>query len=160
MPTHAEKRVLPYSPAQLFDLVADVERYPAFLPWCVAVRVLSRETAKTANCGDELLVADMAIGFTGFRERFSTRVQCCRPDRINVTYTDGPFRHLNNHWVFSPIGDNACEIDFFVDFEFRSAILQKAIGLVFNEAVQKMINSFEARAEVLYGPLVKSPVLR
>tara|TARA_B100002052_G_C15624736_1_gene481309 strand:- start:87 stop:569 length:483 start_codon:yes stop_codon:yes gene_type:complete len=160
MPIHAEKRVLPYTPAQLFDLVADVERYPAFLPWCVAVRVRRRETTESADGDDKLLVADMVIGFKVFRERFTTRVQCRRPDRIDVTYTDGPFRYLNNHWVFSPKGDNACEIEFFVDFEFRSAILQKAIGLVFNEAVQKMINSFEARAEVLYGPLVKSPVLR
>ena len=155
MPTHAEKRVLPYTPVQLFDLVADVERYPAFLPWCLAVRVRGREIMGTADSGDELLVADMAIGFKVFRERFSTRVQCHRPDRIDVTYTDGPFRYLNNHWVFSHTEENACEIDFFVDFEFRSVILQKAIGLVFNEAVKKMVDAFEARAEVLYGPLSK-----
>ena len=149
---HAEKRVLPYTPAQLFDLVADVEKYPAFLPWCLAVRVRHREIVET-NVGDEeLLVADMAIGFKVFRESFTTRVQCRRPDRIDVTYTDGPFRYLNNHWVFSPKGDNACEIDFFVDFEFRSTILQKAIGLVFNEAVRKMVDAFQTRAEALYGP--------
>ena len=160
MPTHAEKRVLPYTPAQLFEMVADVERYPAFLPWCLAVRVRRREMVETADGGDEILVADMAIGFKVFRERFTTRVECRRPDRIDVTYTDGPFRYLNNHWVFSAEGDNACEIDFFVDFEFRSAILQKAIGLVFNEAVQKMVDAFEARAETLYGPSVKSPTSR
>ncbi len=157
MPTHAEKRVLPYTPAQLFDLVADVEQYPAFLPWCVAIRVRHREIVETAVGGEELLVADMAIGFKVFRESFTTRVQCRRPDRIDVTYTDGPFRYLNNHWIFSPKGDNACEIDFFVDFEFRSTILQKAIGLVFNEAVRKMVDAFQARAEALYGPLDKSP---
>ena len=157
MPTHAEKRVLPYTPAQLFDLVADVEQYPAFLPWCVAIRVRHREIVETAVGGEELLVADMAIGFKVFRETFTTRVQCRRPDRIDVTYTDGPFRYLNNHWIFSPKGDNACEIDFFVDFEFRSTILQKAIGLVFNEAVRKMVDAFQARAEALYGPLDKSP---
>ena len=160
MPTHAEKRVLPYTPAQLFDLVADVKQYPAFLPWCLAVRLRHREIAETTDGGEEVLVADMAIGFKVFRESFTTRVQCRRSDRIDVTYTDGPFRYLNNHWVFSPIGDNACEIDFFVDFEFRSAILQKAIGLVFNEAVRKMVDAFETRAETLYGPPVKSPSLR
>ena len=160
MPTHAEKRVLPYTPAQLFDLVADVKQYPAFLPWCLAVRVRHREIAETTVGGEELLVADMAIGFKVFRESFTTRVQCRRPNRIDVTYTDGPFRYLNNHWVFSPTGDNACEIDFFVDFEFRSTILQKAIGLVFNEAVRKMVDAFQARAEALYGPLDKSPSSR
>ena len=149
---HAEKRVLPYTPAQLFDLVADVEKYPAFLPWCLAVRVRHRGIVVTTVEGEELLVADMAIGFKVFRESFTTRVQCRRPDRIDVTYTDGPFRYLNNHWVFSPKGDNACEIDFFVDFEFRSTILQKAIGLVFNEAVRKMVDAFQTRAEALYGP--------
>ena len=160
MPTHAEKRVLPYTPAQLFDLVADVKQYPAFLPRCLAVRVRHREIVET-NVGDEeLLVADMAIGFKVFRESFTTRVQCRRPDRIAVTYTDGPFRYLNNHWVFSSKGDNACEIDFFVDFEFRSTILQKAIGLVFNEAVRKMVDAFQALAEALYGPLDKLPSSR
>ena len=157
---HAEKRVLPYTPAQLFDLVADVEKYPAFLPWCLAVRVRHREIVETTVGGEELLVADMAIGFKVFRESFTTRVQCRRPERIDVTYTDGPFRYLNNHWVFSPKGNNACEIDFFVDFEFRSTILQKAIGLVFNEAVRKMVDAFQTRAEALYGPLDKLPSSR
>ena len=157
---HAEKRVLPYTPAQLFDLVTDVEKYPAFLPWCLAVRVRHRGIVETTVGGEKLLVADMAIGFKVFRESFTTRVQCRRPDRIDVTYTDGPFRYLNNHWVFSPIGDNACEIDFFVDFEFRSTILQKAIGLVFNEAVRKMVDAFQTRAEALYGPLDKLPSSR
>jgi len=151
MPTHAEKRVLPHTPAQLFELVADVEKYPEFLPWCVAVRIRKREAAPADEGGGELLLADMAIGFKVFRERFSTRVVCQMPDRIDVAYMDGPFRYLNNHWVFTPAGDGHCEIDFYVDFEFRSAILQKAIGLVFNEAVQKMVNAFEVRARALYS---------
>lgn len=150
MPTHAEKRVLPHTPDQLFQLVADVERYPEFLPWCVAVRVRKRKMAPPAEGGGELLVADMAIGFKVFRERFTSRVLCKRPDRIDVAYTDGPFRYLNNHWVFTPVEGGKCEIDFYVDFEFRSAILQKAIGLVFTEAVQKMVNAFEDRARALY----------
>ena len=150
MPTHAEKRVLPHSSEQLFNLVADVEKYPEFLPWCLSVRIRSQETPEPYN-GSSSMVADMIIGFKIFRERFTSHVNCQYPDRIDVTYSDGPFRYLNNHWVFKPIGEISCEIDFFVDFEFKSIILQKAIGLVFNEAVQKMVNAFETRANSLYG---------
>ena len=152
MPMHAEKRVLPYTPEQLFELVADVEQYPEFLPWCHALRVRKRETTETG----EIIVADMAIGFKVFRERFTSRVVTSKAGddseapRIDVTYTEGPFRFLNNHWVFNPV-DEGTEIDFFVDFEFRAKILEKAIGLVFNEAVQKMVNAFEARAKAVYG---------
>jgi ribosome-associated toxin RatA of RatAB toxin-antitoxin module len=96
MPTHAEKRELPYRPEQLFDLVADIERYPEFLPWCVGARVRSRE-------GD-LVVADLVIGFKVVRERFTSRVKLDRPNlRIDVAYTEGPFRYLNNHWIFEPL---------------------------------------------------------
>jgi len=155
MPTHAEKRVLPHSPEQLYALVADVERYPEFLPWCLAVRVRQRDMAPPEAGGGGTLVSDMAIGFKVFREQFTTRVVCTpasdqAPGRIDVSYEDGPFKHLNNHWVFEATDDGHCEIDFYVDFEFRSAILQKAIGVVFNEAVQKMVNAFETRARALY----------
>ncbi len=143
MPTHAEKRILPHTPDQMFDLVAGVERYPEFLPWCVATRVRQKD--------DDLIVADMVIGFKMFRERFSSRVTLDRPQRIDVEYTDGPFKYLNNHWIFSPHGEEGCLIDFYVDFEFRSKILQKMIGVVFNEAVGLMVNSFEKRAKALYG---------
>ena len=151
MPTHAEKRVLPHTPIQLFDLVADVESYPDFLPWCLAVRVKESDPPHPSN-SHTFIIADMVIGFKIFRERFTSRVECRRPGRIDVKYTNGPFRYLNNHWVFTEIGKTSCEIDFFVDFEFRSIILQKAIGIVFNEAVQKMVDAFEARAHVLYTP--------
>ena len=151
MPTHAEKRVLPYTPQQLFDLVADVEKYPAFLPWCLAVRVRKQETEGAV----EISISDMVIGFKVFRERFTTRVTCTPGHRIDVAYEDGPFKYLSNHWTFTPLpgpdGAVFCEIDFFVDFEFRSKILQAAIGVVFNEAVQKMVNAFETRANALYG---------
>jgi len=143
MPTHAERRILPHSPEHLFDMVADVEKYPEFLPWCIATRVRKRE-------GDAL-TADMVIGFKVFRENFTSQVTCDRPRRIDVLYFDGPFKYLNNHWIFEPHGDGHCEIDFFVDFEFRSRLLQKAIGAVFNEAVRRMISAFEERATVLYG---------
>jgi coenzyme Q-binding protein COQ10 len=138
MPTHAEKRKLPYTPEQLFDLVIDVESYPQFLPWCLGCRVRKRE--------EGLVVADMIIGFKVFRESFTSRVSHQHPHRIEVKYTDGPFKYLNNHWIFNRLEDGSTEIDFFVDFEFRSRILQAAIGAVFSEAVRRMIAAFEARA--------------
>jgi coenzyme Q-binding protein COQ10 len=144
MPTHAERRVLPYRAEQLFDLVADVERYPEFLPWCVAARIRSRE--------GNLILADLVIGFKMIRERFSSQVRLDRPGlRIDVAYKEGPFRYLNNHWTFEPLPDGHCRIDFYVDFEFRSAMLQKIIGVLFNEAVHRMVAAFERRARQLYG---------
>lgn len=144
MPTHAEKRILPYSREQLFDLVIDVERYHEFLPWCLGCRVRKRT--------EGLIVADMIIGFKVFREGFTSRVKHSRPDRIDVSYEDGPFKYLNNHWIFNDAGEGGTEIDFYVDFEFRSRVLQAAIGAVFNEAVKRMIAAFEERAHDLYGP--------
>ena len=143
MPTHAEKRVLPHTREQMFDLVIDIEKYPEFLPWCVATRVRERDGYSSTS--------DMVIGFKVFRERFTTHVEAQRPGRIDVAYSEGPFKYLNNHWIFEPHGDGECLIDFFVDFEFRSRLFQKAIGAVFNEAVQRMISSFEKQAAVLYG---------
>ena len=148
MPTHAEKKYLPYTPAEMFDLVSDIEKYPEFLPWCVGARIRRRD-------GDELL-ADLIIGYRLVRERFTSRVTLRRSElRIDVVYTDGPFKYLNNHWIFEPHPDG-CRIDFFVDFEFNSRILEKAIGLVFNEAVRKMVNAFESRAVQVYGKAVQS----
>ena len=144
MPTHAEKRRLPYSPEQMFDLVADVEKYPEFLPWCVATRVKSRH-------GD-ILTADMAIGYKMFREKFTSIARLDRAAmRIDIAYQEGPFRFLNNHWVFER-APNGCAIDFYVDFEFRSHLLEKAITVVFNKAVSRMVEAFEKRARALYGP--------
>jgi coenzyme Q-binding protein COQ10 len=143
MPTHAEKKVLPYTPEQLFDLVADVERYPEFLPWAVAARIRSRE--------GNVVTADLVIGFKMFRERFTSRVVLDRARRIDVSYTEGPFKYLDNHWLFEPMQGGGTCIDFFVDFEFRSAILQRLIGMLFNEAVRRMVAAFETRAKTLYG---------
>ncbi|HEV7268181.1 MAG TPA: type II toxin-antitoxin system RatA family toxin [Falsiroseomonas sp.] len=142
MPTHAEKRVLAYSQEQLFDMVADVRRYPEFLPWCVGARVVSRT--------DSELIADLTIGFKMFRETFRSQVTLERPHHVHVRYLNGPFRYLNNHWRFNP-GPNGTEVDFFVDFEFKSRLLQAVIGTVFNEAVRLMVRAFERRAMVLYG---------
>jgi coenzyme Q-binding protein COQ10 len=143
MPTHAEKRPLPYSPEQLCELVADVARYPEFLPWCVGARVRSAD--------EHLIVADLVIGYKVFRERFTSRVILHKPKRIDVEYRDGPFRYLNNHWVFERNEDGTTTIDFYVDFEFRSRLMQKMIGVVFNEAVKRMVQAFENRAHDLYG---------
>jgi coenzyme Q-binding protein COQ10 len=143
MPTHAERRRLPYRQDQLFDLVADIERYPEFLPWCTGARIRERQ-------GD-VIVADLIIGFRMVRERFTSRVTLNRPDRIDVAYSEGPFRYLTNHWKFEAQADNSTVVDFYVDFEFRSRMLQRLIGLLFTEAVRRMVGAFEARARQLYG---------
>ncbi len=142
MPTHAERKVLPYSAEQMFDLVADVGKYPQFLPWCAGARVRSHT--------DTLLVADLTIGFGPFRESFTSRVDLDRPRQVQVKYENGPFRYLNNQWSFEP-NSKGCEVKFFVEFEFKSRILQAAIGVVFNEAVRLMVNAFLKRARDVYG---------
>ncbi|MBK1663703.1 ubiquinone-binding protein [Rhodospirillum rubrum] len=144
MPTHAEKRFLPYQPEQMYDLVADIESYPRFLPWCLASRIKKRE-------GD-VVWADLVIGFKMVRERFTSRVELDPKHKISVTYAEGPFKYLNNHWVFDPGENGGVMIDFYVDFEFKSPLLQKIIGALFSEAVRLMVSSFERRAEQLYGP--------
>jgi coenzyme Q-binding protein COQ10 len=142
MPQHQEKRTLPFRPEQLFDLVADIERYPEFLPWCVAARVKERRA--------DFIDADLVIGFKVFRERFTSHVKLDPPGRIDVTYTEGPFRYLNNHWTFER-APGGCRVDFFVDFEFKSRMLQKVIEVLFGEAVKRMVAAFEGRARQLYG---------
>ncbi len=142
MPTHAEHQVVRYAPEQLFDLVADVGSYPSFLPWCVGSTVRSRT--------DEEVIADLTIGFGPFRESFTSRVALDRPHLIVVRYERGPFRYLNNTWRFTP-DPHGSRVDFFVDFEFRSRLLQSAIGVVFNEAVRRMVNAFLRRARDIYG---------
>jgi coenzyme Q-binding protein COQ10 len=143
MPTHAETRLVPYRPDQLFELVADVGSYPKFLPWCVGARVRTRT--------EEELVADLSIGFGPFREGFTSRVELDRPRQIRVRYENGPFRYLKNQWTFA-LDAKGCRVDFFVDFEFRSRLLQAAIGVVFNEAVRLMVRAFVKRARDIYGP--------
>ena len=144
MPTHREEKRLPWRQDQLFDLVADVRSYPQFLPWCTAARIRKQE--------DCVFWADMVIGFKMFRERFTSQVELERPLRIDVAYVDGPFRHMKNHWIFHPREDGSTLVEFDIDFEFRSALLQKAIGILFHEAVRRMVAAFEARARTLYGP--------
>ena len=142
MPTHAEHKVLPYSPEQMFDLVADVGKYPTFLPWCAGARVKSHT--------DTQLVADLTIGFGPFRESFTSRVELDRPRQVQVKYENGPFRYLNNQWTFES-NQKGCNVKFYVDFEFKSRVLQAAIGVVFNNAVKLMVNAFLKRAREVYG---------
>lgn len=144
MPTHAEKRILRQSPEQIFQIVADVHRYPEFLPWCTAARIISRDEHK--------LVADLTIGFRMFRETFRSEVTLERPGMVQVKYLDGPFRYLNNTWRLTAVPQGT-EVDFFVDFEFRSRLLQAVIGTVFNEAVRVMVRAFERRAMAMHGRL-------
>lgn len=146
MPSHRERRVLPYAPGQLYDLAADIERYPEFLPWCYAARIRKRD--------GNTLTADLAIGFRMFRERFTSHV-ILRPEapeglRIDTRNADGPFHHLESWWIFRPHPDG-CEVEFFVDFSFRSKLLQATIELLFHEATRRMVAAFEARAQKLYG---------
>ncbi|MBT5239789.1 MAG: type II toxin-antitoxin system RatA family toxin [Rhodospirillaceae bacterium] len=144
MAVHNEKRTLPYTQEQVFELVADVERYPQFLPWCIACR-----KTKPFDDGFE---ADLAIGFKMVRETFTSRVILSKADRVDVVYKDGPFKHLSNTWKFSPTLDGkGCDIDFHLDFEFRSVLLQKLIGVLFEEAVRRMVSAFESRAADLYS---------
>lgn len=142
MTIHSEKRVIRHRPQDLFNLVADVRKYPEFLPWCLAARMRS-ET-------DTALTAELIIGFNMFRERFTSYVELDRDNLvITVSYTEGPFKHLTNHWRFLDHPDG-CEIDFYVDFEFNSRLLQSVIETLFTEAVKRMVRAFEARADVLY----------
>ena len=142
MPTYAERRPLPYGADQLYDLVADVERYPEFLPWCIA----ARNRRKDGN----VLLSDMVIGFKMLRERFTTRATLGER-RIDVEYIEGPFKYLTNHWVFEPQADGSSVIDFYIDFEFRLKMLQAIMGTLFNEAVKLMVGAFERRARQIYG---------
>ena len=148
MPTHTEKRNLPYSARQMYELVADVAKYPDFLPWCAAARIRSRDKSETR----EVMLADLVISFKVFRERFGSRVTLFEDDmKIDTEYLDGPFKFLKSTWNFRETPEG-CEVDFYVDFEFKSKMLQGVIGVVFNEAMQRVVRAFEARAEELYGP--------
>ncbi len=144
MPIHRETRVLPYTPEQIYNLVADVERYPEFLPWCVACRITKRESPTS-------LTADLAVGFKMVRERFASRVTLKPIEEITVEYLNGPFAHLTNEWKFAAAEGGGTAISFFLSFEFKSKLLQSLIGMLFEEAVHRMVSAFETRAGRLYG---------
>ncbi len=143
MPSHTEKRILPYSAEQLFDLVMDIEKYPEFLPWCMGARVNSRSKDRAD--------ADVIVGYKMFREKFTSRVHFARPKTVEVEYMQGPMRHLHNKWEFKNTKAGECEIVFYVDFSMKSRLFESLIDQFFHRALVKMINAFEARAIDLYG---------
>ncbi len=145
-----EKRFLPFTAQQLFDLVADIAHYPEFLPWCVGARIGSRTTEGEA----EVVIADLIVGTRFFRETFTSRVTLRRdavPPAIDVAYVKGPMRHMENRWRFNP-ADGGTMLEFDVAFEFRSALLEKVMGGFFDDASRRMVAAFESRAARLYGP--------
>lgn len=147
MPTHSETRSLPYSAQQMYDLVADVASYPKFLPWCAAARIRSI----TPDGASQVMEADLVISFKLFRERFGSRVVLWPDDKkLDTEYLDGPFKYMKSNWAFVHT-EAGCDVSFFVDFEFKNAILQGIIGVVFNEAMQRIVKAFETRARDLYG---------
>lgn len=143
MTKHVEKRNLPYTPEQLFTLVAEVDKYQQFLPWCQSSVIKRRE-------GD-IFYADLVIGYKRIREKFGSKVTLDHPNRINVEYLSGPMKYLRNYWQFIREEDGSCTIDFYVDFEFKNIILQNLMGVFFNELVRRMVTAFEQRAKQIYG---------
>lgn len=143
MPRHFEKRILPYTPAQMFALVADVASYPDFLPWC--------KKAVLRDRGESSLTADLYVGAKGFQERFTSHVTLVRASRIQVTYGGGALARLSNEWTFVPAPNGGCEISFFVDFALRSKLLGVLMDAFFDVAFRRMVQSFEQRAKELYG---------
>ncbi|HYZ47582.1 MAG TPA: type II toxin-antitoxin system RatA family toxin [Sphingomonas sp.] len=143
MPRHTETRHLPYSPEQMFDLVADVGRYAEFLPWVAAVRVRSNSATE--------MVADLIVGFKALRERFTSRVVKERPHHIHVDYLEGPLKHLSNDWKFRSDGKGGTFVDFCVDFAFKNRVFEALAGQMFDMALRRMINAFEERAKTLYA---------
>jgi coenzyme Q-binding protein COQ10 len=149
VPQFSTKRPVRHSASEMFDLVADVERYPEFVPLCRDLRVKSR-TAKGE--GVEILVASMTVAYKVVRETFTSRVTLDKPRlQILVEYLDGPFSHLQNRWVFRPAGDHACEVEFFIDYEFRSRVLAALMGAMFDAAFRRFAVAFEKRADEIYG---------
>ena len=143
MPRHSETKYLPYSPEQMFDLVADVARYDEFLPWVSAVRVRSsRETE---------MVADLSVGCNAFKERFTSRVTKVQPTHITVDYIEGPLKYLKNEWQFEAAPEGGTNVFFSVDFAFKSRLFETLAGAMFDRALRRMTGAFEQRAAALYG---------
>ena len=148
MPRHSETRAMPYSADQMYALVGDVASYPAFLPWCSAARI---KKIVEIEHGREM-TADLMISFKVFREKFGSRVLLWDQTRkIDTEYIDGPFKFMKSTWAFADREDGGCDVSFFVDFEFKNRVLQSIIGVVFNEAMQRIVKAFETRAAELYA---------
>lgn len=148
MPSFQTSRRVNHSPADMFQLVANVAEYPKFVPLCQSIKVLKRETFGNS----EIIIARMTVAYKLFSESFTSRVRL-RQDiqEILVDYLDGPFRKMENRWTFSSVGDEACQVGFFLDYEFKSRTLQMLMGAVFDRAFRKFADAFEARADEVYG---------
>ena len=148
MPTYQTTRRVPNSARQMYDLVADIERYPEFVPMCEALSVRSRKERD----GREIVVADMTIGYKAIRETFTSQV-LLKPDEliIDVKYIDGPFRHLDNRWRFVEEGEGVSSVSFYIDYEFKNRILGALMGAMFDRAFRKFAEAFEERAAAIYG---------
>jgi coenzyme Q-binding protein COQ10 len=152
MPAHEQTRDVPYAADDMFALVAAIDRYPEFLPWCSGARIRRRDR----DGENEVLLADLIVSYKVFREQFTSRVTLDRQGRkIDVAYVQGPFKYLHNKWYFEALPEGGTRIHFFIDFEFRSATLQKMIGAMFSRAFAKMMQAFIDRADALHGE--KSP---
>ena len=148
MPQFETRRPVPHSPVQMFDLVADIERYPECLPLCEALKIRSRKERD----GKVLLLADMTIGYKAIRETFTTQVLLNKAElAIDVKYIDGPFRYLDNRWRFEPAGEGACDVHFFIDYEFKNRLLGSIMGAMFERAFRMFAEAFEARAAKIYA---------
>ncbi|NTJ42318.1 type II toxin-antitoxin system RatA family toxin [Agrobacterium larrymoorei] len=148
MPHFETRRPVKHSPQRMYDLVADVEKYPEFLPLCEALSVRSRKERD----GKSLLVADMTVGYKAIRETFTTQV-LLKPEEhaIDVKYLDGPFKYLDNRWRFEPSPDGGCSVYFYIDYEFKSLILGAVMGSMFDRAFRMFAEAFEARADRIYA---------
>jgi len=149
MPEFSTTRRVRHSASDMFDLVADVDKYPQFVPLCSALRVRER---KSAGEGVELLVADMTVAYKLIHETFKSRVTLDRPKlQILVEYLDGPFRRMENRWTFRPLTETTCEVGFFITYEFKSRMLGMLMGTMFDAAFRRFATAFERRADEVYG---------
>ncbi|THV25224.1 type II toxin-antitoxin system RatA family toxin [Peteryoungia ipomoeae] len=148
MPQFETRRLVKHSPYRMYSLVADVERYPEFLPLCEALNIRSRRERD----GKELLLADMTVGYKAIRETFTTQVLLTPAERaIDVKYIEGPFRYLDNRWRFEETADGGCAVQFFIDYEFKNRILGALMGSMFDRAFRMFSEAFEARADKIYA---------
>ena len=149
MPQFADKRRVRHAAADMFDLVADVERYPEFVPMCRELKIRRRIPEPE---GVEIIVADMTVAYKLVREAFSSRVTLDRPNlQILVEYLEGPFSHLENRWTFHAVSEKVCDVEFFIDYEFKSRTFAMLMGAMFDTAFRKFAAAFEQRADEVYG---------
>jgi coenzyme Q-binding protein COQ10 len=145
MPKFTETQIIPYQPKQLFDLVMDIKSYPTFLPWCAAARIVEESS--------DFILADLVIQYKAFSEKYRSKVTYHHKNEdyfIDVNMVEGPFKHLVNKWSLYQV-EQGTKVDFFIDFSFKSIVLEKLIGIVFDHAAKKMVNAFKKRAEQIYG---------